>query len=233
MSGIKNKLNRKGRHFTLKPIHVFCFHQVSDAFEPDTMKEGDWMSTESFQQRLLELKKKYVFLSLTEAYDHLTKDRCRLKKYAVLTADDGWASLKSILPWLDEKQIPITLFLNPRYLDGQHFRERETESYLSEYDVQNIIGECPKVSIGMHGWEHVDVSKQSEDEFRKGVEQSIEALKNCGAYVPFFAFPWGRRNRMNIQVLKEYNLVPVLMDGMANYDDVSQIHRELLAVETK
>lgn len=233
MSGIKDKLNRKGRHFTLKPIRVFCFHQVSDAFEPDTMKEGDWMSTESFKRTVLSLKKKYAFVSMQEAYGHIANDRHRLRHCAVLTADDGWASLKSILPWLNEQQIPITLFLNPRYLDGQHFREFETERYLSEYDVQNIIGECPKVSIGMHGWEHVDVSKQSEDEFRKGVEQSIEALKNCGAYVPFFAFPWGRRNRMNIQMLKEYNLVPVLIDGMANYDDVSQIHRELLTIETK
>ena len=74
---------------------------------------------------------------------------------------------------------------------------------------------------------------QSEDEFRKNVEQSVEALNDIGAYVPYFAFPWGRRNRMNVRVLKESKLVPVLMDGMMNYDNASQIHRELLTIETE
>lgn len=233
MSDFVERLKRKWKRCWLKPVRVFCFHQVSDEFEPDSMKRSDWMPTDAFKQRLLTLKKKNTFVSLDEACRHIADDRCRLKRYAVLTADDGWASLKSILPWLDEQQIPITLFLNPMYLDGQHFRERETERYLSENDVRSIIGEIPMVSIGMHGWEHVDVSKQSEDEFRKTVKQSVDALKGYETFVPFFAFPWGRRNRMNLQVLNEFELVPVLMDGLVNYDDASQIHRELLTVENK
>lgn len=227
------KLHRYWIRLRLKPIRVFCFHQVSDEFDPDSMKQCDWMQVDAFKQRLLTLKKKNTFVSLEEAYRHVANDRCRLKHYAVLTADDGWASLKSILPWLDEQQIPITLFLNPLYLDGQHFRERETERYLSENDVRSVIGECTNVSVGMHGWEHVDVSKQNEDEFRKDVEQSVEALKNYDAYAPYFAFPWGRHNRMNVQVLKEFKLVPVLMDGSMNYGDDSAIHRELLTMETQ
>lgn len=233
MSGFVERLKKKWKQFWLKPVQVFCFHQVSDEFEPDTMKQSDWMQTDEFKQRLLMLKKKNTFVTLEEAYRYIANDRCRLKRYAVLTSDDGWASLKSILPWLEEQQIPVTLFLNPLYLDGQHFRECETERYLSENDVQSIIRECPKVTIGMHGWEHVDASKQSEDEFRKNVQQSVGALKGYETFVPFFAFPWGRRNRMNVQVLKEFNLVPVLMDGLVNYDDATQIHRELLTIETK
>lgn len=232
MSGFGVKLRKRWTHLWIKPVRVFCFHQVSNVFDSDTMKECDWMQTEAFKKKIFALKQQYTFVSLEEAYSHIANDRWRMKRYAVLTADDGWASLKSILPWLEEQQVPVTLFLNPFYMDGLHFREMETERYLLESDIRSICGILSGVSVGMHGWEHVAVSRQNEDEFRKNVEQSVGALKGYDAYAPFFAFPWGRCNRMNIQVLREMNLVPVLMDGMTNYDDVSQIHRELLTNET-
>lgn len=228
MSGLDVKLRKRWTRLWIKPVRVFCFHQVSDVFDSDTMKECDWMQTEDFKKKILSIKQQYTFVSLEEAYGHIAKDRCRMKRYAVLTADDGWASVKSILPWLDEQQVPVTLFLNPLYLDGIHYRERETERYLTESDVQSICDTYKWVSVGMHGWEHVAVSKQSEDEFRKNVEQSIQALKDCKSFVPFFAYPWGRHNAMNDRVLKESDVVPVLMDRMRNYDDASVIHRELL-----
>lgn len=228
MSGLGVKLRKRWTRLWIKPVRVFCFHQVSDVFDSDTMKECDWMQTEDFKKKILAIKQQYTFVSLEEAYGHIANDRCRMKRYAVLTADDGWASVKSILPWLDEQQVPVTLFLNPLYLDGIHYRERETEHYLTESDVQSICDTYKWVSIGMHGWEHVAVSKQSEDEFRKNVEQSIQALKDCKSFVPFFAYPWGRHNAMNDRVLKESDVVPVLMDRMRNYNDASVIHRELL-----
>jgi hypothetical protein len=60
------------------------------------------------------------------------------------------------------------------------------------------------------------------------VGRSLEALKDYKNFVPFFAYPWGRHNAMNKRVLKEFNLIPVLMDGMMNYNDASAVHRELL-----
>lgn len=228
MSGLDVKLRKRWTRLWIKPVRVFCFHQVSDVFDSDTMKECDWMQTEAFKKKILAFKQQYTFVSLEEAYGHIANDKCRMKRFAVLTADDGWASVKSILPWLEEQQVPVTLFLNPFYMDGLHFREIETERYLLESDIRNICDMFSGVSVGMHGWEHADVSKQSEDEFRKNVEQSIQALKDCKSFVPFFAYPWGRRNGMNDRVLKEFDVVPVLMDRMRNYNDVSAIHRELL-----
>ena len=115
----------------LQPIRVFCFHQVSDEFEPNTMKPCDWMRTEAFKDTILKLRRDYAFISLQEATKHLKHDSFRRKRYAVLTADDGWASMKNILPWLAEQGIPLTLFLNPSYLDGKHFREKTTEKYMT------------------------------------------------------------------------------------------------------
>lgn len=228
MRGFGVKLRKRWTHLWIKPVRVFCFHQVSDVFDSDTMKECDWMQTEAFKKKIFALKQQYTFVSLEEAYSHIANDRWRMKSYAVLTADDGWASLKSILPWLEEQQVPVTLFLNPFYMDGLHFREIETERYLLESDIRSICGILSGVSVGMHGWKHVAVSKQNECEFRKNVEMSIQALKDCKSFVPFFAYPWGSRNGMNDRVLKEFDVVPVLMDRMSNYNDASAIHRELL-----
>ena len=222
------RIHRKLRHLCLRPIRVFCFHQVSGEFEPETMKEGDWMQTEMFKNTILSLKEKYVFVSLQEAYHHIANDKIRIKQYAVLTADDGWASLKNILPWLFEQKLPITLFLNPHYLDGVHFRGQESEHYLLEDDLKHICENYFNVSIGFHGWEHVDVTKQSESEFREGVERSIQVLKHFTYPVPFFAYTWGKHNEINQRVLEELKLVPVYMDGQKNYDDISGVHRELL-----
>lgn len=228
MNSFVQKLNRRAIKMRLKPIRVFCFHQVSDEFAPDTMWKCDWMQTDVFKNKVLALKKKYTIITLQEAYSYIINNKIRLKHYAVLTADDGWASLQNVLPWLSERHIPITLFLNPEYFDGNHFREKETECYLKEKDIQCLSDTCPNVSFGMHGWTHTDVSKQNETDFRNNVKKTIMALKHYNNFVPFFAYPWGKHNEMNDVILKEFKVVSVLIDGMKNYNDHNAIHRELL-----
>lgn len=222
------KIGRKCKRMRLQPIHVFLFHQVSDAFDADTMYACDWTETARFQHNMEVLRKEYKFIPLDEAYRKMKRDVIRLRRYAVLTSDDGWASLKNILPWLHEQGIPVTLFLNPGYFDGRHFRERNTEKYLLEEDVRAVSEQFPLVSFGLHGWEHTNAATKTEDEFRDEVRKSSEALRQYPCYVPFFAYTWGKHNDMTRKVLKEFDLVPVLIDKETNMDDVTCIHRELL-----
>lgn len=222
------RLQRKLLKMRLQPIRVFCFHQVSDEFEPDTMKGCDWMQTEAFKRTVLALKNKYTFISLLEMKGHIKRDTFRTEQYAVLTADDGWSSLKNILPWLAEQNIPVTLFLNPSYLDGEHFRERDTEKYLSLKELENYTNLYKNLSVALHGWEHKDVSSLSELKFREDIEKSKQILGSFSCYIPYYAYPWGRHNSMNDNVLYECGMTPVLMDGMKNYSDSFFVHRELL-----
>jgi len=102
---IRNRLLR----MRLQPIRVFCFHQVSDTFDPVTMWKSDWVSTEVFKQRILALKKEgYQFVSLEDAKRRMKHDSIRTKRYAVLTADDGSSTVKNVLPWLAEQKIPFS-----------------------------------------------------------------------------------------------------------------------------
>ena len=104
----------------LQPIQVYCKHHVCAAFDAESMIACDRMNIAEFKAKIQAMRKEGVeFISLKDAYRHICKDRVRCKKYAVLTFDDGYASLKEILPWLEEQKIPATLFINGKYLDGK------------------------------------------------------------------------------------------------------------------
>ena len=228
------KLQRTWAKLRLQPIRVFCFHQVSDTFDESTMKHCDWLQTDVFKRILCDmLQKGYIFISLAEAREKMQRDIFRCKKYVVLTADDGWASLKNVLPWLNEQQIPVTLFLNPAYLDGKHFREKETEKYLNETEVAHLYEQYPLVTIGMHGWEHKEATQQSEDEFRESVKKSYTYLSILPNFVPYFAYPWGRRSEQTNAILIERSIVPVTIRGGLNYDGHQIIDREVLDEKLK
>lgn len=210
----------------LQPIRVLCFHQVSEAFDATTMHPEDWIQIDEFKRRLLSYRQQgYIFISLPDAHRHIKSDYIRCRKYMVLTSDDGWASLNNILPWLSERQIPITLFLNPAYLDGRHFREKETEKYLTAEDVCQLHKKYPLLTVGSHGWKHIPATKQTKEEFRDNVARAVEYLQRLPNFIPYHAYTWGWTWIDTNEILWSMNLTPVNLSGM-NYDDADIIHRE-------
>ena len=114
------KIQRRLLKFRLQPIRVFCFHQVSETFDPNVYCKPDWISMDFLKSFIKKLQNEgYEFISLEVAYNHIKNDKIRLKKYAVLTADDGLKCQLELLPWLEEHRVPITLFVNTETLDGK------------------------------------------------------------------------------------------------------------------
>ncbi len=228
----------------LQPIRVLCFHHVSEEYDPLTMWECDWTQTEQFKRNILHLKSQYTFISLADAYEKMRHDVFRFRKYAVLTADDGYKSILSILPWLEAQNIPITLFINTKYLDGESWSAiNEEQARRSKPDVDMLKEVCPDlymskqelfdltsplISVGMHGHEHLDATEQTIDEFKQNVEQCREQLKNHPRYISFFAYTWGHHNEMTDRVLKEMGLIPILVNGTKNYSNSDYIDREAI-----
>lgn len=227
-AGLFNKVKRKIKRLRLHPIHVFLFHQVSVSFDESTMKKTDWTEINQFKRNIEVLKKRYIFIPLSEAYERIRNDRFRFKDFAVLTSDDGWASLMNILPWLHEEGVPVTLFLNPSYLDGISFREKNTERYLTKDSIEYLARHDRSISFGSHGWNHSRVTSLSEEEFRYQVNSCITELACYHSYVPFFAYPYGIHDSICDSVLHGFGLVPVLIDNDVNISDKSVIHRELI-----
>lgn len=247
MRGIINKISRKFTQLRLQPIRVFCFHQVSEIFDPDVYCKPDWVPTSYLKQFIEDLQKDgYEFISLVDAYSYIKKDIVRCKKYAVLTADDGLKCQLDFVPWLEEHNVPITLFVNVETLNGdvcgkpmkEHFqiecKEEEMrhakQLYIERKDLKMV---SDIVSIGMHGVNHNEVTHMSDEEFRRVVEECKDKIGLFEKYIPFYAYTFGKYAFNTDAILHSANVVPVLTDGLKNYDDLNYVHREVIEKKYK
>ena len=227
----------------MQPIRVFCFHQTSESFDPRVYAEPDWIALQELKQKLLSMKQEgYAFISLSEAYRHICKDKLRFKKYAMLTCDDGLRCQAALIPWLEENHIPMTMFVNISTLDGKTCGEQIVEYYgiqtkEQEAQLAHILYmtkeelsqlDSPIIEIGLHGYDHSDVTTLSSKEFLRGVNESISALQTHTRFVPFYAYAYGRHTNQTDELLRQLNIVPVYIDGQKNDNDASCIHRELI-----
>lgn len=223
------KIRKRLTRFRVRPIRVFCAHQVCDKFDAEAMWPADWIETTQFKSRIsCLLAQGYRFISLKEAYSHICNDWVRRKKYAVLTFDDGAASVAEILPWLENFSIPVTLFVNPAVLSGAAKRSKPFE-VLSIAELQDLeISYASILSIGNHGFTHVSSLELPDDIFRQSVEDAEASLSMYTSRVPFYAYPYGKHTIRHDRYLLHSSLIPVLCDGQKNYTDSLVIHRELL-----
>lgn len=228
----------------LQPIRVFCFHHVSDAYDASYMWEEDWTQTDVLKQFIISLRDNgYTFVSLTYAHAKISNDIFRNRKYAVLTADDGFKSLLNILPWLEEQHIPITLFVNPRYifedrigeniqnrLDQSKTKVSRSEIYLKMNDIESL--HSPLITFAYHGYEHLDEWDMNKETFTQNLTQCIEAMqRDFPNVIPFYAHTYGHAKREYDAILHEHGLTPVYVSGNYNYNDASNIDRELVSNE--
>ena len=211
----------------LQPIRVFCLHHVCECYDEERMRLCDWMTLDNFKQKVLDMQAKgYEFISLTVAHQYLQNDCFRTKKYAVLTFDDGYKSLLEVLPWLEKQNIPATLFVNGKYLDGKSYRESPKEQYLTYEELSAL--NSPLIEIGHHGWEHTDATKMTKNELRESVHKNIEILSSHPRYISFWAYTWGRYTTETNQILGTKKIIPIYVNGMKNYTNEGFINRELL-----
>lgn len=233
-SKFKSKIKRLYLSFRFSPIDIYVFHSVSDEYDPFRWWKCDWTQTDRFKYNILKLQEECRFISLADALMHLKNDKFRFRKYAVLTSDDGYASILDILPWLEGKNIPITLFVNPKYLDGNSWSpiNEEQARFASKgamFDMKAIVDgmyitkdqlfglNYNNVTIGLHGYEHNDVTIMSDVEFEKNIEMSLYILKSHPRFVSFYAYTWGKFTEKTNEILKKHKIIPVKVSGGSNY----------------
>ena len=227
ITSLIKKVRNKWKKIRMRPIRVYCLHHVCEQFDVDSMNIGDWMPLEEFKKKITQLQNEGVqFISLSQAYNKLIHNYFRFKKYSVIAFDDGYASLKEVLPWLEEQQIPAVLFINSKYLDGKSYRRNANEQYLTKEELFALNNDL--IEVGSHGYEHMDASIMCKDEFILHIEKNIEILQAHPRYVPFHAYTWGRHTEVTDNILQSNRIIPVYIDGMKNYNDIYIIHRELI-----
>lgn len=226
---ILHRLQRRIIRWRWQPIRVYCLHHVCSVFDAESMYACDWIRIDEFKQKVIAMLQSGVrFISLSEAHAKITNDTFRMHHYAVLTFDDGYASLKEILPWLEEQKIPATLFINGKYLDGKSYRKNPKERYLTKEELWALTS--PLIEIGNHGWEHVRVTELTKEEFEKSVANNVNFLKEHPNYVPYWAYTFGSHTRATDEHLYTSGLIPVYVNGEKNYHEAIVINRELMQI---
>lgn len=238
-----HRIQRNVLQLRLQPIPVFCFHQVSEQYDPEVYCKPDWMSFDDFKRKVQAIQREgYTFISLSEAYRHICDDKLRRKKYAVLTCDDGLKCQAALIPWLESQKIPLTMFVTAKYLDGKFcgnqilryfgITDKEDERrlaqrlYLTTEELAQIND--PLVEIGMHGYEHVDYQSVDDTLFENHLQLTVKTLHGHLQYIPFFAYPYGKHTLKTDIELRETKIIPVYIDGQKNINDINCIHREML-----
>lgn len=240
MHSILRKIDNRLTRLRLKPIRVFCFHEVSNRDEGSP----DWVPTDCLKSFLLGLKEDgYTFISLREAYKHICNDYVRTRKYAVLTADDGLRCQWELLSWFEENEIPITLCLNvtsPQLKkcglpqrQWHHIEDAETEQhyaemlYVSDSELNTLMS--MNVSYALHGVNHDESAVEiTLEAFERDIEGCVNRYVSDQHYVPFYAYKYGKHTAETDEIVWRNNLVPILSDGKMNYKDAKFVHREII-----
>lgn len=224
------KIKRKWMKLRLQPIRVLCFHHVTEEYDASYMKPCDWRQLSTFQLDIQRMQREGVrFISLDAAYNHIKNDYLRTRKYVAITFDDGCKSQKGIIPWLMEQQIPVTLFINGKYLDGKSYRDNPLEQYLTADELLEMVDKYGiLLSVQSHGWEHTDAAKMTAKELKANITKTLDALTPYTIHslpVKYHAYTWGSYTKENDEVLHSMGIVPVKINGRVNYNDSSCIDR--------
>lgn len=225
------------------PIRVFVFHHVSDVYDTLLCGEDDWTQTDQFKRNILSLQSRYQFISLSEACERLQHDTFRMKNYAVLTCDDGLNCQAALLPWLEERNIPITLFINTRLMEGDMLKPISIERlkkiapdadikaiakrmYLSREQIFALTS--PWVEIGLHGHEHLNAMQISEERFEEDCEKERTLLQSHPRYIAAYAYPWGLSTEASIRYLHSKDIMPAVVGSANNYRWSGLVNRECI-----
>ena len=176
---------------------IFNFHGLgrpSRAMEPG--EESYWLSEEQFEGVL----------------DHLAelrRVRCRIG----ITFDDGNASdIQVALPRLLARNLKATFFVLAGRLDDPNF--------LSRSDLLAL--EAAGMTVGTHGYDHIDWRHASEDELTRELCSAREQLADTlGRPVDEIAIPYGAYNARVLKSLRQQNYRAVFTSdgGSASYSN--------------
>lgn len=156
----------------LKPIPVFVMHQVGESMNPMVDRKSDWSSFDLFKSNVDFIRNNYRIVSLPKACEMLKKQRMRFRKYAVLTFDDAYKSILPALEYLKEKDIPVTVFVNSAYLNGDKYSCVNVKTYLKYHNELVFSDDREQMIETIDDLRHCDstIYRQRYDECLKCVE---------------------------------------------------------------
>lgn len=203
-------------------VPVLCWHQVRPFTAADTASARPYIVTAKTLDRQLGALRRAGYQSVsTEQYAaHVTKGAKLPTKPVVLTFDDGTiGQYTRALPLLKKHGMTATFFPMTVVLGKKDWF---TAKHIRALDKAGM-------SIGVHTWDHHDVSKLSTDEDwqTQFVEPKAELERILGRKVTMFAYPFGIWSPSAFPHLREsgFSAAFQLSDGLDEEDPQMTLRR--------
>ncbi len=159
---------------------------------------------EHFKKLLLEIQNEYTFISYSEATERLHSGNID-KRYACISADDGFKNFMDASYLFDELGISGMVFINSHLIGetnydliSKHCAERLLSPPI-EFLTWNEIEDLRKRGheIGNHGWKHKKLTQLSASEIEEEVCVGKEEIEHKIGPISHYAYTYGRAEFIN------------------------------------
>jgi len=186
------------KFFPSKKGHILMYHSFN------LLEVFFNVSFEDFKRQIDFLEKNdYKIISLDEFLNQKEKNNS-LKKKIVLTLDDGYIGFDEIALFLEEKNIPSTLFW-PTRVENDLLKLSNGVEYkiLSSNQVKELLAKYRMVNIGSHSLTHRELPKISTEDLMSELRESLSDIKTYERNINSIAYPRGKYNQKVIDATKE------------------------------
>lgn len=185
------KYNNK-LEFKLLDAKVLMYHRFDDARYPSTN-----ISLKDFKKQIdVIVKNKYKVITCSQYLKLCHKKNKDNHKYIIITIDDGFKSIKNVLPIFDEYNFKFTLFLNMKEILSN------SPDYFSIDDIKKLIDSGH--DIQNHTFSHKVLPSLNETEMKNEIMKNHDLLlKLFNVNSNIFSLPYGNTNYKIINFLKE------------------------------
>jgi peptidoglycan/xylan/chitin deacetylase (PgdA/CDA1 family) len=191
---------------------ILLYHSISE----DEPSDAFGVSETAFNDQISWLRDEgYEFISLAALVRSL-KDgvRSSTRKQVVLTFDDGYQDfLTRALPLLAGHRIPATVFLVTGML-GQTAVWKSDGScarLMTEEEVRLAKGQG--IGLGSHTMTHADLTALGDEELRRQLVDSRQALTDLGETLHAFSYPWGSHTEREVVAVRKAGYQCALLAG--------------------
>jgi peptidoglycan/xylan/chitin deacetylase (PgdA/CDA1 family) len=180
---------------------ILLFHRVND-------EDDDPMSTPTyiFEDMIKKIKNNYRPISLQELIEKIRQGEKIEHSTVVITFDDGYRdNVTNALPILEKHGVPATFFIASGYVGTNKVfpwdeENRNKFENLTWDDVRYIRRKG--FEIGSHTINHVNLGEVSLETARREIRGCKEKIESeTGEIVDKFAYPFGRRDKMRVEVI--------------------------------
>lgn len=184
------------------PVMVLFYHRVADVHI-----NGWTIEPERFRNQIEWIRQRFEIVSLNEAQRRIGTAK-NDRPAVCITFDDGYAdNCKHALPWLIERQIPVTYFVaTDHIISGKPFQHDLQAGLPLEPNSIDQLCEIAAagVELGTHTRTHADLGRINDQQELSdeilGSKRDLEAIVERP--VNYFAFPYGLPENLSKQAFR-------------------------------